>query len=80
VVSVNGNGINRRNQWGNGASTILGISRNETREDCLVLSGTDDIPALQGTPGCPSLRRRIKENLALCVGEHHGANVTTGKD
>jgi hypothetical protein len=79
VIRVDGEGISRRNEWSDGARAILGISRNEAREDRLVLCGANDIAALQGTPGCPSLRRCIKENLALRVREHNGANVTTGK-
>jgi hypothetical protein len=76
---VNGDGISRRNEWCDGASPILGIARNEARQNRLVLCGTDDIPALQGPSRCAGLRGRIKEDLALCVGEHHGANVTTDK-
>ena len=72
-------GIIGRYQWGDGASPILGIARNEARQNRLVLCGTDDIPALQGPSRCPGLRGRIKEDLALCVWEHHGADVAAGK-
>jgi hypothetical protein len=44
-----------------------------------MLYGTDDIPALQGPSRCAGLRGRIKEDLALCVGEHYGADVAAGK-
>ena len=76
---MDGDGISRSNEWGDGARPILCIARNEARQNRLVLCGTDDISALQGPSRCAGLRSRIKEDLALCIWEHHGANVTTGK-
>jgi hypothetical protein len=76
---VDGDGISRSNEWGDGARPILCIARNEARQNRLVLCGTDDISALQGPSRCAGLRSRIEKNLAFCVGEHHGPNVTTGK-
>jgi hypothetical protein len=79
LIGVNGDGISRRNEWCDGTGPILGIARNEARQNRLVLCRANRITALRGASYCSFLRCRIKENLALCVWEHHGANVTTGK-
>jgi hypothetical protein len=77
---MNGDGISRRNEWGDGASPILCIARNEAREDRLVLCRANRITALRGASYCSFLRCRVKKNLALCVWEHHRANIATNED